>query len=109
MDSKLQTPHRARLLAAAVAVAVAVLAPAPAYAQRVTGSIEGRIAQDGLPLGTAKVTATNLTTAAVIDVATAANGGYVLAGLAPGQYLVAVSVPAGEAAEYVEVGTGQSL
>lgn len=36
-------------------------------------------------------------------------GGYVLAGLAPGQYLMTASAPGGETTAFVELGTGQTL
>jgi len=62
------------------------------------------------PQAAAKITATSLTTGAVVEIASRANGAYVLPELPPGQYLVAVTLASGEeAVEYVEIGIGQTL
>jgi hypothetical protein len=84
------------------------LAP-PAHAQRVTGTIQGKIVRGPDGQAAAKVSATNLTTAAVVTVTTGDDGGYQLPALAPGQYLLAVSGPGGEATEFVDLGTGQTI
>jgi outer membrane receptor protein involved in Fe transport len=58
----------------------------------------------------AKVTATNLATGAVVAVTARSDGSYVLAGLPPGQYLMAVTAASGEeTTEFVDLGTGQTL
>jgi hypothetical protein len=104
---------RAPRLAVAVvlgAVALCALAARPAHAQRVTGTIQGKVVRAGALEPAAKVGATNLTNGAVITVAAGGDGLYVLAGLAPGQYLLAVTAAGGEeSTEYVELGTGQTL
>ncbi|HMG24500.1 MAG TPA: TonB-dependent receptor, partial [Kofleriaceae bacterium] len=82
---------------------------APVEAQRVTGTIEGKIVRGGDAQAAARVTATNLTTGAVVAVTAGDDGGYVLAGLAPGQYLIAVAAATGETTELVELGVGQTL
>lgn len=62
------------------------------------------------PQAAAKITATSLTTGAVVEIASRANGAYALPELPPGQYLLTVTLASGEeAVEYVEVGIGQTL
>ncbi len=62
------------------------------------------------PQAAAKLTATSLTTGAVIEIESRANGAYALPELPPGQYLLTVTLASGEeAVEYVEVGIGQTL
>jgi outer membrane receptor protein involved in Fe transport len=86
------------------------LAATPAAAQRVTGAIQGKIVRGGEPQAAAKLTATSLTTGAVVEVTTRPDGRYVLAGLAPGAYLLAATSASGdETTELVELGTGQDL
>jgi outer membrane receptor protein involved in Fe transport len=88
--------------------ALSLLGP-PAYAQRVTGTIQGRVVLSGAPQAAAKVTATNLSNGAVVNVAADAAGSYVIPGLAPGQYLIAVAAGGQETTEFVEVSIGQDL
>jgi len=86
------------------------LTAAPALAQRVNGAIQGKVVRGDEAQPAAKVSATNLTTGAVVAVTSGGDGGYVLAGLAPGQYLITVtSASGGETTAFVEVGTGQTL
>jgi outer membrane receptor protein involved in Fe transport len=62
------------------------------------------------PQAAAKLTATSLTTGAVVEIASRANGAYALPELPPGQYLIAVTLASGEeAVEYIEIGIGQTL
>lgn len=106
-------PHRiAGLVAVAVAIAISGLA-APARAQTVTGAIQGKVvrgsgAQAEAQAG-ARITATSLTTGAVVTVTTGGDGAYVLAGLAPGQYLIAAAAGSGETTQLVDIGIGQTL
>jgi TonB dependent receptor/Carboxypeptidase regulatory-like domain len=94
------------VLAAALVCALA----APAHAQRVTGELQGKVVHGTDAQAGARVTATNLTTGAVITVVAGADGGYVLAGLAPGQYLLsAAAAESGETTAFVDLGTGQTL
>ena len=88
--------------------ALSLLSP-PAYAQRVSGAIQGKIVLSGAPQAAAKVTVTNLSNGAVVTVAADAAGNYVIPGLAPGQYLVAVAAGGQETTDFVEVGIGQDL
>ena len=88
--------------------ALSLLSP-PAYAQRVTGAIGGKIVLAGAPQAAAKVTATNLSNGAVVTVAADAAGNYIMPGLAPGQYLIAVAAGGQETTDFVEVGIGQDL
>ncbi|MEO7730797.1 MAG: TonB-dependent receptor, partial [Kofleriaceae bacterium] len=88
--------------------ALSLLSP-PAYAQRVTGAIRGKIVLSGAPQAAAKVTATNLSNGGVVTVAADAAGNYVMPGLAPGQYLIAVSAGGQETIDVVEVSIGQDL
>lgn len=91
-------------------LAVCALGVAPAHAQRVTGSIQGKVVRGGQAQIQAKVTATNLTTGAVVAVTASGDGAYVLAGLPPGQYLLtAASASGGETTAFVDLGTGQTL
>jgi outer membrane receptor protein involved in Fe transport len=87
-----------------------VLAAPPAYAQRVTGTVQGRVLRSAEPQAAARVTATSLTTGAVIAVQSRSNGAYALPELPPGQYLITITLGSGEeAVEYVDVGIGQTL
>jgi outer membrane receptor protein involved in Fe transport len=85
--------------------------PRPAFAQRVSGQVQGTVHNGSASgAGGARVTATSLETTAATTVVSGGDGGYVLAGLPPGQYLITVTLAGGEeAAENIEVGTGQSL
>jgi hypothetical protein len=100
---------RVRALAAVV-LAVCALGVAPAHAQRVTGSIQGKVVRGREAQAQAKVAATNLTTGAVVTLTAGGDGAYVLAGLPPGQYLMtATSASGGETTAFVDLGTGQTL
>lgn len=99
----------ARALGLAVA-GLAALAPLPAWAQRVSGSINGRVLRGSDVQGGSRVAATNLETGAVVTVTSAANGTYSLDALAPGAYLIVITLSGGEeASEYIDIGTGQTL
>jgi hypothetical protein len=76
----------------------------------VTGTIQGKVVRTGELEPAAKISATNLTNGAVVTVTAGGDGLYVLAELAPGQYLIAVTSTSGEeTTEFVELGTGQTL
>lgn len=97
-------------LATALGVTLAAALTSPAAAQRVTAQIQGRVVSRSSPAAGAVIVATNLETTAATTVTTDARGGYVLAALPPGQYLLAVTLASGEeAVETVQVGIGQSL
>jgi outer membrane receptor protein involved in Fe transport len=99
-----------RAAATLAAMAALFAVPTLARAQRVTGAIDGTILKDGAIQGAAAVEVTDLTTGTVIKATANARGGYALTGLAPGAYLLTVRLASGEeAAEYVQVGVGQSL
>ncbi len=108
----LRPQYRRWLFTLATAVgttgALALAAPS-AHAQRVTGTIQGKVVRAGEVAGGAKVTATNLSNGAVVEVTADAGGRYVLAGLSPGQYLIAVASNGQESTDYVDLGTGQTL
>jgi len=100
--------HRLRAIVAALGLWL--LAIAPAHAQRVTGTIQGKIVSGPDSQPQAKVSATNLTTDAVVAVIAGGDGGYVLAGLPPGQYLLSVTAGSGkETTEFVDLGIGQTI
>lgn len=97
-------------LSMAAALGLWLLATTPAHAQRVTGTIQGKIVRGPERQAQAKVSATNLSNGAVVVVSADGDGTYVLAGLAPGQYLITVTATSGdENAEFIELGTGQTL
>jgi hypothetical protein len=97
-------------LAAVIALAVALAIPGAALAQRVSGGVDGTILDGGQPSAGATIEATDLTTGAKVTATSSATGSYTLAGLAPGSYLITVTLASGgEATDYVEVGTGQTL
>ncbi|HEU4732077.1 MAG TPA: TonB-dependent receptor, partial [Kofleriaceae bacterium] len=99
-----------RALCLAGALGLLALTARPALAQRVTGTIAGTIVRAGAAQPGAKVTATNLTNGAQVTVTAGEGGRYVLAELAPGQYLIAVTAASGEeTTEFLELGTGQTL
>jgi hypothetical protein len=103
-------PRDRRALAVAIAGLLVVALAAPAHAQRVNGTIQGKIVRSGELQPGAKVSATNLTNGAVVATTAGGDGRYVLVGLAPGQYLIAVTGPSGEeTTEFLELGTGQTL
>jgi outer membrane receptor protein involved in Fe transport len=82
----------------------------PVDAQRVTGTIAGKIVNGAEAQAAAKVAATNLTTGAVITATTGDDGGYTLPALAPGQYLLTVTAASGEeTTEFIELGIGQTI
>jgi outer membrane receptor protein involved in Fe transport len=96
------------LAALPLALALCGLA-APARAQTVTGAIRGKVVRGGDAQAGAKITATSLTTGAIVTVTAGGDGAYVLAGLAPGQYLIAAAASGGETAQLVDLGIGQTL
>jgi outer membrane receptor protein involved in Fe transport len=107
---RLAAARRRRVCTIAVAFGLCMLAAAPAHAQRVTGTIQGKIVRGPEAQAAAKVTATNLANGAVVTITAGTDGSYVLPGLAPGQYLLAVTSASGEeTTEFVDVGTGQTL
>jgi outer membrane receptor protein involved in Fe transport len=99
-----------RVLGALACSCALAAASAPALGQRVTAQIQGRVVSQDAGSAGAVIVATNLETAATTTALTDARGGYVLAALPPGTYLLAVTLPTGEeAVETVTVGIGQSL
>ncbi|HRC58200.1 MAG TPA: carboxypeptidase-like regulatory domain-containing protein, partial [Kofleriaceae bacterium] len=78
------------MVAAAVAWSLAL--GGAALAQRVTAQLQGKVVRgsEGAQ-GGATVSATNLDTLAVTTVRADVAGNYVLASLAPGQYLITVT------------------
>jgi TonB dependent receptor/Carboxypeptidase regulatory-like domain len=105
-----RSPGRPWWIGIAIALAGALALATPASAQRVTAQIQGRIVSKASPAAGAIVVATNLDTTAATTVVTDARGGYLLAALPPGQYLLAVTLTSGEeAVETVVVGIGQSV
>jgi hypothetical protein len=108
-DAPSRASHRLAAVALAVAAALVALAT-PAAAQRVTGGVDGTVLKSGAPQAAATVVATDLTTGNVITVKSSASGAYSLSGLAPGAYLLTITLASGEeATEYVQVGIGQTL
>lgn len=97
-------------LALAIATVAVGALGSPAMGQRVTAQIQGRVVSKSAAAAGAVIVATNLETTASTTVTTDARGGYVLAALPPGSYLLAVTLASGEeAVETVQVGIGQSL
>lgn len=77
--------------------AAALLAHAPAYAQLSTSTIKGQITQGGAPAGAStEVVAINRANGYTYKTTTAADGSYVLAGLAPGVYQIRVGAQKSE-------------
>jgi len=107
--SKCRRPASARVANLAAALCALCALGSVAHAQRVTGTIQGKIVRSGEAQAGAKITATNLTNGAVVTVDADAAGGYTVPSLAPGQYLIAVSAGGQEATELVDVGIGQDL
>jgi hypothetical protein len=100
---------RAAKLRLAASFLLILSASSPALAQRVTGTILGKVVAFGTAQPGAKLTATSLTTGAAVSVEADAAGNYIVQGLAPGQYLIAVSAGNQETTELVDVGIGQDL
>jgi TonB-dependent receptor-like protein/carboxypeptidase family protein len=93
---------------AVLALALCGLA-APARAQTITGALQGKVVRGGEAQAGARITATSLTTGAVVTVTAGGDGAYVVAGLAPGQYLIAAAASGGETTQLVDLGIGQTL
>jgi hypothetical protein len=86
--------------------AAALLAGAPAWAQVSTATIKGQISQGGTPAAAAtQIVAVNTATGYTYRTTTAADGTYVLPGLAPGSYQIQV---AGQKSEAVTLTIGQT-
>lgn len=89
----------------------AVLYGLPAYAQTPDGRITGVVRDiGGAVVAAARVTATNQATGASRSTTTAADGGYTIAGLAPGAYTVSattVALRGGSSRANVQVGEGE--
>lgn len=84
----------------------AMLACAPAYAQLSTSTIKGQITQAGAPAQAAtQIVAVNRATGFTYRTVTAADGSYVLTGLAPGVYQIQVGA---EKSEAVTVAIGET-
>jgi iron complex outermembrane receptor protein len=77
----------------ALALVAVMLGSLPAVAQGPGGRIDGVVRARGIAASGARVTATNQATGAVTRATSAADGKYTLAGLAPGAYAVAASLP----------------
>jgi outer membrane receptor protein involved in Fe transport len=106
----MSTRSTAPRLVSIVALALALCGlAAPARAQSVTGAIQGKVVRSGEAQAEARITATSLTTGAAVTVTTGGDGSYVLAGLAPGQYLIAAAASGGETTQLVDLGIGQTL
>jgi len=80
---------RFRFLTCAALAALVAAAPAAGQTGQVTGVVRSR----GVASSGARVTATNQATGAVTRATSAADGKYTIAGLAPGAYAVAASLP----------------
>jgi hypothetical protein len=86
--------------------AAALMAATPSYAQLSTATIKGQITQSGAPAKLATpVTATNQANGYTYRAVTGADGSYVLTGLAPGVYEIAI---AGQKTELVTLTIGQT-
>lgn len=84
----------------------AMLACAPAYAQLSTSTIKGQITQAGAPAQAAtQIVAVNRATGFTYRTTTAADGSYVITGLAPGVYQIQVGA---EKSEAVTVAIGET-
>jgi hypothetical protein len=88
-----------------------LLSTAPALAQRTTATLQGKVVR-----GAAAAQAGTTVVAASVDTGveardtTRADGSYVLTGIAPGQYLITVTPPGGQAVmRLVTVQVGQSV
>jgi len=83
--------------------AAAMLAGAPAYAQLSTATIKGRLA--GAPAAAAQIVATNKASGFTYRTSAAADGSYVLTGLPPGTYDIAVG---GKSSGSITVAVGET-
>lgn len=91
--------------------ATLLLSTAPALAQRTTATLRGKVVRDAAAAqeGTT-VVAANVDTGVEARDTTRADGSYVLTGIAPGQYLITVTPPGGQAVmRLVTVQVGQSV
>jgi len=97
-------------LAASTILAAAALPIAPAHAQTSVASIRGTVRNAaGAPAAGTAILATSTTTNQTFRATSAADGGYVLNGLRPGVYTVAVNGPDGTSfSQVVSVGVGQA-
>jgi hypothetical protein len=86
--------------------AAAVLAASPAYGQVSTATIKGQVTQGGTPAtGATAIVAVNTATGYTYRTSAAADGTYVLTGLAPGVYQIQVG---GQKSEPVTLTIGQT-
>jgi len=107
------TALRAALVASTVlgtVLGAATLLVAPAQAQTSVSTIRGTVRDaGGAPAAGAVVLATSTTTNQTFRAISAADGGYVLNGLRPGVYTIAVNGPDGSSfSQVVSVGVGQA-
>ncbi len=91
--------------------ATLLLSTAPALAQRTTATLRGKVVRDAAAAQAgATVVAANVDTGVEARDTTRADGSYVLTGIAPGQYLITVTPPGGQAVmRLVTVQVGQSV
>ena len=75
-----------------ISLAVSMMFAAPAMAQMATATIKGQLTQAGSPAtSTIEIIATNKATGFTYRATTNKNGGYVLNGLAPGEYVLSIA------------------
>lgn len=112
MRNTIKRDHGAWLaLVLAGLLAPLLLATEPALAQRTNATILGKVTADPAPApeGTT-VIAINVGTGVQISDTAGQDGSYVLAGMAPGQYMISVNTPDGrEAIRQVSVQVGQTV
>jgi outer membrane receptor protein involved in Fe transport len=112
MRNTIKRGHGAWLaLVLAGLLAPLLLATEPALAQRTSATILGKVTADPAPApeGTT-VIAINVETGVQISDTAGQDGSYVLAGMAPGQYMISVNTPDGrEAIRQVSVQVGQTV
>jgi outer membrane receptor protein involved in Fe transport len=92
-------------------LAAVLLSTGPALAQRTTATIWGKVVREAAAVkaGTT-VVAANIDTGVEARDATSADGSYTLTGMAPGQYLITVTPPGGQAVmRLVSVQVGQTV
>jgi hypothetical protein len=92
-------------------MAAVLLSTGPALAQRTTATIWGKVVRDAAAVkeGTT-IVAANIDTGVEARDTTSADGSYTLTGMAPGQYLVTVTPPGGQAVmRLVTVQVGQTV
>lgn len=92
-------------------MAAVLLAAGPALAQRTTATIWGKVVRDAAAVkaGTT-IVAANVDTGVEARDTTSADGSYTLTGMAPGQYLITVTPPGGQAVmRLVSVQVGQTV